>query len=561
MLNEPQYELRHVLRDMWAHLGQMFLLERRMLGIIASYAVGIGLLFLCVPIAVQELVSTFSFAMEARMVFTLAGAVLVALLGVAYFRERQARAVETLQQRAYARIAVAFTTIIPAIEAETAVTRQAARFMEADLLTRALVMMTADLFNVVVAGTVAVCMLMFSSPAFLAYLGILFTGFIGLLVIFGRGGFLVTLRMSQLHYGIFHWIQNIADNAAHLRAVDGRHHLLKRTDELLHPYLRVRQQRSDTLTGRQYKASAFWLAFGHAGLIVTAGLLVVEKQITVGQFAGAEVLVGNLLVNMDTLARRMVAVFFMFTSLRELAGVFSLPRAQSLGDSTVPLPVDVTTGMHLTCRAVSFVLPPAAPLFEEFECEIAAGEKVVILTNTSTAKTAMAKVLAGLVRPTAGVVRYHDVNVVEVDPVSISRYRAVILDSQPTLIDGTVEDNISLGRPGVTYQDMAWALRFVELEEEMDALPKGIQTSVHASGVSFTLSQILRVLLARAIVTRPPLLIFDGTLHSMLPSTREVILRRLCSKEEPWSVVFVSNDPTFSAYVDRQIRVESPAPR
>lgn len=559
MAEEPQYELDHVLRDMWTHLGQLLTLERRILAIIASYALGIGLLFLCVPIAVQELVSTFSFAMEPRMVVTLGAAVFVALCGVAYFRERQARAVETLQQRVYTRIAVAFTSTLPAIEEEHVVSRQAPRFLEADLMTRALVMMVADFFNVAVAATIATGMLMFSSPAFLAYLGILFSGFLMLLVVFGRGGFLITLRMSQLNYRMFHWIQNIADNAVHLRAVQSREHLLRRTDALLYPYIRVRQQRSDTLTGRQYKATAFWQAFGHSGLIVTAGLLVVDRQITVGQFAGAEVLVGNLLLNMDALARRMVAVFFLFTSMRELAGVFSLPRRQASGATTAPIELDCTYGMNLSCRGVAFAHEALPPLFEGFDCEVAAGEKVVILVPTNTAKSALVKVLAGLSRPTSGVVRYNDVNLVEVDPASLNRHRGLVLDSRPTLIDGTVEDNISLGRSGVTYQDIAWALRFVELEAEIDALPRGIQTLVGRQGIELTLSQTLRMLLARAIVTRPPLLVFDGTLHSMLPATRERILRRLCSKEEPWSVVFVSNDTTFAEHVDRRIVMAAPS--
>jgi hypothetical protein len=57
-------------------------------------------------------------------------------------------------------------------------------------------------------------------------------------------------------------------------------------------------------------------------------------------------------------------------------------------------------------------------------------------------------------------------------------------------------------------------------------------------------------------VTRPRILIVDGTLHSMIPSVREVILRRLCSKDEPWSAIFVSNDPSFTSYIDRRIILE-----
>jgi ABC-type bacteriocin/lantibiotic exporter with double-glycine peptidase domain len=129
----------------------------------------------------------------------------------------------------------------------------------------------------------------------------------------------------------------------------------------------------------------------------------------------------------------------------------------------------------------------------------------------------------------------------------------LILDSQLSLFEGTLEENITLARPGIPYSDLLWALRFVEMEEEVDALPMGLRTVVKARGKTFTTSQVLRILVARAVVARPQLLILDGTLHSMKQEIRESILRRLCSKEEPWSVIFVSNDPTLKAHVDRRL--------
>jgi ABC-type bacteriocin/lantibiotic exporter with double-glycine peptidase domain len=105
----------------------------------------------------------------------------------------------------------------------------------------------------------------------------------------------------------------------------------------------------------------------------------------------------------------------------------------------------------------------------------------------------------------------------------------------------------------VPYSDVQWALRFTELEEEVDTLPQGLKTSVRAPGMIFGPTMILRILIARAILGRPQLLIFDGTFHNMPPAMRETILRRLCSKEEPWSVVFVSNDPNLFPHVDRRI--------
>lgn len=555
----PQYQLTRVLRDIFAHLTFLLKLERPMLGIIASYAVAIGLFLLCVPIAVQELVSTFSFAMEPRMIFTLTLFVASSLAGVAAFRVLQARAVETLQQRIYTRIAIGFTRLLPRLRDDTFAPQQAHRFMEADLLTRALVAMVADLFNVAVVGTIGVTMLMLFHPFFVLYILILILGFVVLLTLFGRGGFFITLEMSRLHYEIFGWIQNIAHNLPHLRAAGESPYLLERTDGLARNYARIRQRRSDTLTGRQYKAAALWQVVGHSGLLITAGLLVVDGQLTVGQFAAAEVLVGNLLINMDTLARRMVAMFFTFVSCREMAAVFSLPTEEEGAKEDVPVSQFGAFGIRVTCRNISYTATDGATIFQNVSLEIAPGEKIAVLCGTNRAKTALAKTLAGLHPPTSGFVRYNDMNLVEVKQQSISRVRGLVLDSHPTLLDGTLEDNITLGRPTIDYHDLQWALRFVELDSDIDAMPEGLHTTVSSLDTHLSMSQILRLLVARAIVTRPQLLIFDGTLHNMLPATRELLLRRLCAKDEPWSVVFISNDPTFSTHVDRRVSIDLPA--
>jgi putative ABC transport system ATP-binding protein len=184
----------------------------------------------------------------------------------------------------------------------------------------------------------------------------------------------------------------------------------------------------------------------------------------------------------------------------------------------------------------------------------------MVLCRSNVQKATLARVLAGLLSPSAGVVRYNDMNLVEVSLESLDACRSLMLDSHPTLLEGTIEDNISLGRPAITYEDVQWALQFVELDEEIDRMPAGLKTRVVGHGRQFTLSQILRLLLARAIVTRPHVLIVEGTLHSMAPSLREVIVRRLCSKDEPWSIIFVSNDPTFASYVDRQVTLERAGP-
>ena len=131
-----------------------------------------------------------------------------------------------------------------------------------------------------------------------------------------------------------------------------------------------------------------------------------------------------------------------------------------------------------------------------------------------------------------------------------------MIDSQLTLFEGTIEDNIVLGRSYIPYSDVRWALRFAELEEDVDTLSEGLKTHIRAPGKILTPMHIIRILLARAVLARPQVLVFDGILHSLQPVLRETLLRRLCSKDEPWSVIFVSNDPNLTPHIDRRLILE-----
>jgi ABC-type bacteriocin/lantibiotic exporter with double-glycine peptidase domain len=542
-----------LLRDTFSRVSLLLRLERNILALIVSYALAIGLFSLIVPLTVQELVNTFAYAVQPIMIVTLAGIMALTLVFIGGLKVLQTRSVEVLVQRLYTRIALAFTQQLPRFKDESFSPRYANYFFEAEFMPRALVAMLVDLINVGVGGVVGMTLLVFYHPYFLIYNFLLCAGFVTAIAVLSQGGLRITMKVSDMHYQTANWLQDIADNMAHLKSTVSTPLLLKHTDELVFAYVKARKTRSDILH-RQYKGAMVWQALGHSGLIGIAGWLLSIGQITLGQFVASEVVVGTLMMGFDTVARRVYAMFYVFTSLNELSFVFSHPKDMESTKVLVPLPDPTLHGVRLTCNNVSYIYPnAAAPVFQDFNMEVAPGEKVAIFSNSSSGKTTLSRILAGLYTPSTGVVRYNGVDLRDLDMDSINSCRGLVLDSQLSLFEGTLEENITLGRPSITYEDLRWALRFVELEEEVDAMPLGLKTPVRGRGKAFSTGQILRILVARAIITRPQILILDGTLHSMQPTTREIILRRLCSKEEPWSVVFVSNDPTLKAHVDRRL--------
>ena len=534
------------------HLGLLFRLERRILGLIVSYSIAIGLFSLIVPLTVQELVNTFAFALQPITIVTLAAVMVAGLLFVGAFRALQYYAVEVLERRIFARVAIAMAQQLPHLRYQGFKPRFANYFMETILMQRAVSVLLVDLINVIVGGAVGMTILVFYHPYFLLYNAILLLGFNVVFFLMSHGGLKADLDLSHAKYDTLHWFQEIAYNLLHLKSTDSQALLIKKTDQLLDTYVDVRKTRFGILI-RQYLGSLGWQAIAHSGLIATAGWLLGIGQLTLGQFVAAEVVVSGILSSFDGVVKRMGHIYYFLTALTELGFLFSLPKDQDAATLSIPLPDPTVHGIRVTSKDLTFAPAGGPAIFENFNLEITPGEKIGIYTDTTMAKTALARVLGGLETPTSGVIRYNGVDLRHLNLDSVNRFRGFILDSQLSLFEGTLEENIVLGRDYIPYSDVRWALRFTELEEEVDALPHGLKTHVRSAGKIFAPTHIVRILVARAILGHPQLLIFEGILHNMHPATRETILRRLCSKEEPWSVIFVSNDPNLTPHVDRRI--------
>ena len=139
-------------RDMLARVSVLFKFEQRVFGLIVSYALAIGLFSLIVPLTVQELVNTFAFSIQPIMIVTLAAIMVLTLLCVGAFRALQFYAVEILERRIFARIALALTQLLPRLQVQGFLPRYANYFFETVLLQRSLSVLLVDVINVLVGG-------------------------------------------------------------------------------------------------------------------------------------------------------------------------------------------------------------------------------------------------------------------------------------------------------------------------------------------------------------------------------------------------------------------------
>jgi ABC-type bacteriocin/lantibiotic exporter with double-glycine peptidase domain len=541
--------------------GKFLRLERTILGLVVTYSLVVGLFSLIVPLTVQELVNTFSFAIQPVMIVTLAIIMVMVLMVVGAFKTLQYYAVEVLQRRLFVRTAFAMAQKLPQVQFRGFKPQISNSFMETAFMQRALSVLLVDLINVVVGGVIGMMILVFYHPYFILFNLVLLIGSAFIFFVLSRGGLRATVEMSHAKYDMLHWIQEISENLLHVKAADSRALLMEKTDELAKKYIERRRDRFAVLL-RQFIASVGGQALAHSGALALAGWLLSIDQLTLGQLVAVEVVVGSLLLNFDAVIKSVGQVYFFFTALVELNAFFALPSDQRHRSptSSVTLPDPKTHGIRVMGKGLGLI-HEGASVFDNFNLDVAPGEKVAIYARTTTARMSLARVLAGLELPTSGVISYNDVDLRDLASAVVNQCRGFMADAQLSLIDGTIADNIVWRRPYVSYEDVRWALSLTHLQDVVASLPLGLNSDISALGGTPAPTHILRILLARAILGRPKLLIFDGLIHDMQPTLRDTILRRLCSKEEPWTVIFVSNDPNLIPYVDRRLSLgESASP-
>ncbi len=550
----PSSEVLPLLRQTFAHLGLLVSHERRILSILLLYAMAVGFLSLVIPITVQELITTFAFAVQPIMVVTLMTIMAGILLFVGAFRVLQFYAMDILERRIFVRVTLALAQQLPRFQERFFKTEQASRFFETVLMQRALSALLIDLTNVLIGGVIGMTVLAFYHPYFLAFNVLLIVG--GASVVWlGHGGLSATLHMSEAKYDTFHWVQEVADNLLHFKATSSAPLILRKADALAEAYVAARQSRFRILV-RQYIGAVVLQAVAHAGVLGTAGWLLAIDEITLGQFVAAEVIVATLLLNFDSVVKRMYVVFYFLTALVELGRLFTLPQDVRRRSVPFDLPDLRTHGLTLTCDHASLSLD-SSEIFHDVTVEVPPGENIALICESEVGRHLLARKLAGLESPVGGIVRYNGIDVHDLDSETINAARGLILVWRASLFEGTLEENMTMGRTGISAEDLQWALRFVEMEEEIATLPLGLSTPVGQGTKELPPSQRLRLLIARGIVTRPPLLILDGmlALHEIQPAIREAIWERLCSTEQSWSLIIVTTSPTIKAYVEHCLPV------
>jgi ABC-type bacteriocin/lantibiotic exporter with double-glycine peptidase domain len=195
-----------------------------------------------------------------------------------------------------------------------------------------------------------------------------------------------------------------------------------------------------------------------------------------------------------------------------------------------------------------------SPSVDGVSVRIAPGERVAIMGVDGSGRSTLVKLLAGLIDDYDGTIRFDGITLRDLDRPAL-RARIGQMLSWGDLFDGTIEENISVGRAHITPLDVREALDDLQLTDEIQHLPQGIQTELTNGARNLPAHLANKLLVAQGIVGRPRLIVLDDFFQNLDASSRSLIIRLLTNRERHWTVIIVSHDPQLLSAFDRVLVV------
>ena len=229
-------------------------------------------------------------------------------------------------------------------------------------------------------------------------------------------------------------------------------------------------------------------------------------------------------------------------------------------DSTVVPPqrgvTDLPGRSELAFEGVGFSYPGAShPVLSDVSFTAGAGQTTAIIGSTGAGKTTLLGLIPRLFDPTTGAVLVDGVDVRDIDPDTLWA-KIGLVPQQAYLFSGTVASNLRFGKPEATDEDMWAALEIAQARDFVAALPEGLETEVAQGGTNFSGGQRQRLAIARAVIRRPEIYVFDDSFSALDLATDARLRRALKPVTAQAAVIIVAQRVSTIADADQIIVLE-----
>lgn len=308
-------------------------------------------------------------------------------------------------------------------------------------------------------------------------------------------------------------------------------------------------------------------AVGGLTLLWFGGTLVInpDTNFTIGQLLAFKGLTDNFFQLMVTL----VGVVDEFTraraSIERLHEVTELAPEES-PDRAKPL-VGLSPATTITCQALSFDYPGAPNLIDNLSITIPGGQTTALIGASGCGKSTLVKLIAGLYPAASGNIRLDRYNLSDLALDSL-RSQVVLVAQDPHFWSRSIVDNFRIANPNVSFADIVEACQITGADEFISKLPNTYQTVLGEFATNLSGGQRQRLAIARALITKPPVLILDESTSALDPAGEAQVLQQVLTHRQGRTTLLISHRPSvieradWIVMLDRgHLKVQGPRPQ
>jgi len=518
--------------------------QKKEISYIYLYAIISGIISLSLPLGIQSLVGFTTSGQVSTSIVVLITFIVLGIIVTGVLQVLQLSIVEYIQQRLFTRTAFEFAFRIPKIKIESVLHQYAPelmnRFFDVITLQKGLAKILIDFTSAGLQILFGILLLSFYHPYFI-FFGILLIAVLIVLIRFtGPQGLQTSLKESKYKYQVAGWLEEIARAMSTFKLASYSKLPMQKTDHLVGSYLNARKKHFKILV-IQYYGFVIFKTLITAGLLILGVILIVNKEINIGQFVASEIIIILIMSAVEKMIVSLDTVYDVLTSLEKIGHVTDLPIDPEY--PSVYTPAAEHKGIHLKIDKLSYRFPGGnEPVLKDISIDLPEGSRLCVAGFNGSGKRMLINMILGIMDNYEGRILFNGFNQRDLNKAALMKKIGDNV-SQEDLFEGTVIENITLGDESISHEEIRWAMALSGLEKFVNDMPNGLATVLHYgwSGLPKSLEQ--RIILTRSLVHKPELLLIDDFVLNVDHKEKKDLYRRILNCGQPWTVILVSNDP------------------
>ncbi len=524
----------------WSRFINLLSLEKKDIKQIIYYSIFAGFVSLTLPLGIQAIINLIQSAQVSTSWIVL---VAIVTLGVAFqgiLQFMQIRIIENIQQKIFFRASFEFTYRFPKIKLSELRNEYppelANRFFDTLTVQKVLPKLIIEFPTAFLQIVFGLILLSFYHPFFILYGALLILLIYIVYKYTAKKGLDTSLKESKMKYQVAHWIQQIARSQIGFK-ISGKTSLgMDRNDELTTNYLDARESHFEVLKNQFIQLIVFKVLVT-LGLLVIGGILVIRQQINIGQFVASEIIILTVISSVEKLISGLESFYDALTSLEKIGQVVDKELEPRTGANLY----EVQEKLNVEIDEIEIDSDKGFPLLKGISLNIPQGTRILIDGASGAGKTTFLKLIAGVETPTKGTIYANDI---ALPTVSLNDYRSsvgLVLPTQ-TPFEGTILENITLGRKDISQEQLHEVLTNLSLLSFIKKQPEGINTCIYPEDLSIPYSITKKILLARALIHQPKLLLLNHPIEYFDASCARQVVKYLTDDKHDWSIVIISKN-------------------